>query len=337
MDIKDILFALSGACAVGNVSEAADRAYEMLSAYADCERKDNLTVIGTIKGKSDKTLMLDAHIDEVAMVVTDVDENGFLSVAKAGGIDLRNLPARVVTVHGKKPIPAVFCSTPPHLAGGEVLYEDIADQKLDTGLSGAAAEIVSVGDYVTFRMTPAVLSGSIVTGKSFDDRAGVTCLIELARRLSGKELPMNVSFVLSDAEELGMRGSITSAYEVNPNEAIAIDVSFGVCPDVSKGEGGVLSKGAMIGISPALDSKISQRLIEIAKEKDISYQTEVMGGRTGTDSDVISVTRAGVRTGLVSIPIRNMHTDTEVIDICDIESVCDILEEYILGGGICCD
>lgn len=333
-DMKDILFSLSDSFAIGNITEAADKAQEILSKYAECSRQDNLTVIGRIKGESDYTLMLDAHIDEIGFIVTDISDDGFLTVAKCGGIDLRALAARRVIIHGKEKVEGVFCSTPPHLSDGQKEYTDISAQKIDTALGKTAKDIISVGDYVTFCAHPKELLGTRVVGKSFDDRSGVAVVLELAKRLSGKTLPVNVVFVLSDMEELGLRGAKTASFGISPDESIAIDVSFASALDVAQSESGKLSEGAMIGLSPILDSGVSDKLVEIAKQNDIKYQLEVMGGRTGTNCDEISVSGSGVRTGLVSIPQRNMHTDVEVVDIADLESVCDILEKYIMAGGV---
>ena len=333
-EIKELLFSLCERDAVGNVSSAADFAFEILKKYTQAKKADNLTVIGTLKGESEYTLMLDAHIDEVAFVVTDVDDEGFLTVAKCGGIDLRTLPAKRVTVHGREKVTGVFCSAPPHLSNGETEYSDISKLKIDTLLGGKAKEIISVGDFVTSDTSPASLLSDRVTSKAVDDRAGVVCLLELARRFSGKKLPITVKFAVCDAEELGTRGSKTAAFRINPDEAIAIDVSFGDGPNISEEECGKLSEGAMIGYSPALDGVISKKLTNIAKKNGIPAQSEIMGARTGTDADVISVTRQGVRTGLVSIPLRNMHTSAEVVDSRDIKAVCDLLEKYILSGGV---
>ena len=332
MNIKDTLFKLSLSAGIGNITEAADIAYDMLSKYADCKRDGALTIIGTIKGKSDYTLMLDAHIDEIGFIVTDIDNDGFLTVKNCGGVDLRALPARPVIIHGRQKLTGVFCSVPPHL-GGSAEYDDIASLKIDTLLGEKAKELISIGDFVTFNQLPAALAGSRVTGKSLDNRAGVVCLLELARRLSGKELPFNVVFALTDMEELGTRGAKTAAFNISPDESIVIDVSFADGPDIPSKDCGKLSGGVMIGISPILDKDLSKQLLSIAKEENIPYQTEVMGGRTGTNGDVISISKNGVKTGLVSIPLRNMHTDVEIVDIEDIKSVCDLLEQYILKGG----
>ena len=140
--------------------------------------------------------------------------------------------------------------------------------------------------------------------------------------------------MLSDSEELGLRGIRPAAFKVNPNEAIAVDVSFGNGMGISEEESGVLGKGAMIGVSPCLDSEISRKLTAIAKEKNIPYQNEIMSSTSGTNADMISINREGVRACTLSIPLRNMHTDCEVLDIKDLENTVELLCEYILGGGV---
>lgn len=331
MNIKEILFKLSDAVSIGNITEASDIAFDILSKYAE-STQNGITVVGKLKGEGDYTLMLEAHIDEVGFVVTDIDDKGFLTVKNCGGIDLRMLPSRTVKIYGKNDVIGVFCATPPHL-GGPKEYDDINALKIDTLLGEKAKEIISVGDFVTFNTKATSLQGNIVTGKSLDNRAGVICLLELARRLGGKTLPFNVVFALTDAEELGCRGAQTAAFNITPDEAIVIDVSFADAPDVPSNECGKLSGGAMIGMSPILDKEISKKLVSIAEQNNMPHQTEVMGGRTGTNGDVISVSKNGVKTGLVSIPLRNMHTDVEIVDIKDIENVCGLLEAYILKGG----
>lgn len=334
MSIENTLKSLSGAIGIGNIREATALAELELSKYAEITHTDNLGIFGRISAKSDYTLMLEAHIDQIGFIVTDIDGSGFLTVASLGGIDLRMLPSRQVYIHGKERVRGVFCATPPHLASGEVKYENISDFKIDSCLGEKAKEIISVGDYVTFSTSAKNLQGDRLCGMSFDDRAGVAVLLELARRFSDVMPPVNLLFCLSDMEELGVRGAKTSAFAETPDEAIAIDVSFGDGPDINPADCGKLGKGAMIGVSPVLSREISNKLIRLANENGIPYQTEVMGKSTGTDADVISVTKSGVKTGLVSIPLRNMHSDCEIISVSDIKSVCDLLEVYIKGGGL---
>lgn len=334
MNIKSNLFALSELSAIGTVDSAAKKAAEIMNNYCPVTHISGLSFIGEIKGESDYTLLLDAHIDEVGFIVTHISDDGFLTVGKCGGIDLRHLPASPVIIHGKKAVTGVFSIIPPHLSKGEEMPDSITEYKIDTMLGSEAKEIISIGDFVTYKVTPSELLGSRISGKSFDNRASVCVLLELARRLSDKKLPISVKFLMSDAEELGLRGATTAAFEIEPDEAVVIDVSFGNGPDISPLECGNLGEGAMLGISPVLCRDISDKLMAVSKENNIKYQIEVMGGRTSTNADVISVSRKGVKTGLISIPLRNMHTPNEVVDIEDINSVCDVLEKYIMSGGV---
>ena len=331
--MKDLIFNLSNSDAAGEVSSAADFAFNELSKYAQTERFSNLNIIGFLKGNSDYTLMLDAHIDQISMVVTKVSEEGFVTVAAAGGIDLRQLPSKRVIIHSKEKILGVFSSIPPHLSKADVVYDDLSKLKIDTGLKNAK-EIISVGDVVTFKSETFDMENGLICGKSFDNRASVAVLLKLAEKLKGKELPFNVAFVLSDGEELGLRGVRTAAYKVTPNEAIVLDVTFGNGVGISPDESGVLGKGGMIGISPVLDRKISNKLINIAEQNGIPYAIETMSEKTGTNADMVSISKEGVPTATLSIPIRNMHTDCEILDLNDVKSVFNMIYNYVLGGGI---
>ncbi|MDO4608202.1 MAG: M28 family peptidase [Clostridia bacterium] len=333
MNIKDNLLSLSNAVGLGNIYHAANIAFDIISKYTTAT-KNGLNIIGRLEGMGDYTLLLEAHIDEVGFIVTDIDSDGFLTVKNCGGIDLRALPARVVTIHGKREVTGVFCATPPHLAKGEQKYDDISTLKIDSLLGDTARDIISVGDFVSFKQEAVPMLNNQVTGKSLDNRAGVACLLETAKRLSGKELPFNVVFALTNEEELGHRGAKTAAFSACTDEALVLDVSFADGPDIAAKDCGRLSGGGMIGISPVLDKELSNKLADIAKENNIPYQLEVMGGATGTNSDVISISKSGVKTGLISIPLRNMHTDVETVCIDDLISVCDLLEQYVLGGAL---
>ncbi len=328
-DLIEILKELCEADGLNGVYGALDVAEKHLSKVASVRREGN-NLIGEIKGKDDFTVMLDAHIDQIGMVVTSID-HGFLRVANVGGIDNRMLAAMKVTVHSAQPVRGVFCSVPPHL-GKEDKVLTMDAMYIDTGLGEKAKDFVSVGDCVTFEQSFAELSGDRVTAKSLDDRAGCAALIRCAEILSKeKELPCNVVFLLSDAEEIGGMGAKTKAFKVFPDEAVAVDVSFGDSPDLNPEKTGKLGDGAMIGISPFLSKDVTDGLKNAAKHKGIKHQFEVMGGRTGTNADHIALTRSGVKTGLLSIPLRNMHTPVEVVDTADIESVANILAEYIMA------
>lgn len=334
MNIEKVLTELSDAAAIGTVQDAVEILEKNLNKYGLVERSAGLTRSLTMAGKSDYTLLLDAHIDEVGFIVTDVSSDGFLTVSNCGGIDLRHLPAKPVTIHGKEKICGVFTSTPPHLEKNDSVAENISKIKIDTGIGGKAKDIISVGDYVTYRQNTAVLNGNTVCGKSLDNRAGVAVLLLLAERLYKKNLPITVKFLFSDAEELGLRGAKTAAFCCNADEAVIVDVSFGDGPDIPATKCGILGEGGMIGISPVLNRDITDKLILLAADNGIPYQNEVMGGKTSTNADVITLSGEGIPSGLISIPLRNMHSDVETVKLCDIISVADILEKYILSGGL---
>lgn len=329
MDVKELLKNLTDADGIGNVKTATAVAAEYLKETCEVLYTDNLGIVASIKGEREYTLMLEAHIDQVGFIVTDIDQNGFLTVAKCGYTDLRSLPSRQVNIHGKQKVRGVFCATPPHLSEKDRTYEKIEELKIDSCLGKNAKEIILVGDYVTFTGDFYELIGDRVCARSLDDRAGVAVLIELAKRFSSKKPPVNLVFCLSDMEEISMRGALTSAFKIFPDEAIAIDVSFGDGPDINPDHCGKIGSGPMIGVSPVLDRGISDKLIKLAKENSVPYQTEVMGGSTSTDADVISLTKSGVKTGLVSIPLRNMHSDCETVSLSDVKDVCDLLETYV--------
>ncbi len=327
MDIKENLKKLCEADNLCGIDGALAVAEEFLKPFAkvECHNGGLIAFLGDPKGT---TVLLEAHIDEIGMLVTDI-KDGFLAVAPAGGIDPRMLPGMRVKIHGKSVVGGVFCSTPPHLLknGGETPTFD--NLYIDTGLGDKAKENIRLGDRVTFCTGFAELNGTLVTSKALDDRAGVAAVLYAAEKISREGTNKNVVVLLSDGEETGGKGAKTSAFVIDPQYAVAVDVSFGGQPGVEKSESGKLGDGAMIGISPLLSKEVGDILTSVAEKNNYKYQLEVMGGKTSTDADHIALTRKGVKTGLLSIPLRNMHTPVEVVDLEDIKSVSDILAGFV--------
>ncbi len=331
MDIKTMLFDLSRAAGVSGVGGALEVADRYMSQIAKTYR-DSAGGIFCSFGDGEKTLMLDAHIDEIGFIVTAI-ESGFLRVGKVGGVDLRCVTNAEVTVHGKRDIKGVFASLPPHLKKDDSAAPELDSLAIDCGLSeDKLKELVSVGDMISLSVEPKSLIGSRVTGKSLDNRAGAVAIISAAKRLAQSDKnKYKIHVALTAQEELGIRGAKTAAYSINPDEAVVVDVSFGDGAGLSETECGKLSGGAMIGISPILSRPMTDAMISTAKKSNIKYQLEVMSGSTGTNADAVTVSRAGVKTSLISIPLRNMHTCCEVVDIKDIEAVADIIVKYAEG------
>lgn len=328
MELDILLKELSEADGLGGLDGALKVAEKHLSQFATVIRKGN-GLVGTM-GKGERHVLLDAHIDEIGMVVTSIND-GFLKVAPAGGIDPRILPATRVKVNGKEAVYGTFCSIPPHLKKGEDDVKPTDEQYIDTMLGSKAEELILVGSRVTFSQEFKPLNGTLCTGKSLDNRAGVAALIRCAELIYKSEINCRVTILLSDMEELGLRGAKTESFDIDPDEAIVVDVSFGNSPDIAPQKTGVLGKGPMLGFSPVLSGSMAEALKVIAEEKGIPYQVEAIGGVTSTNADVIAVNRKGVKTELLSIPLRNMHTPVEIIDTLDVENTARLIAEYILS------
>lgn len=335
MDIKKIITALTAGEGVSGNEQTLTKAEELLSAYAQVHRDSLGSVIGTM-GEGKTHIMLDAHLDRIGLIVTAIDDSGFLRVDKCGGCDARVLSAATVTVWGKMPIFGVVTSTPPHLAKAEAASKapTFDEIYIDTGLDAQALKkIVSVGDRITIDAPVISLTDNIITGSALDDRIGVAALLRVADILNEKKPDVKVTFIFSAQEETTEAGAKTGAFAISPDEAIAVDVSFGNAPGISDSKCGKLGDGGMICISPSLSNEMTNELMSIADKKGIKYQNEVCPSSTGTNADVISVSKSGIKTGLVSIPLRNMHTQAELADINDIESVAQIIASYIIEKG----
>ena len=335
MNTQQLLETLCAADGVsGAEKNAADVAAELLSQYASVRRDALGNVIGTIEGTGTHVL-LDAHIDQIGLIVTDIDSSGFLRFDRCGGVDVRTLCGQDVVVWGKAPVKGTICSTPPHLLkdGSEKKAADFKDLGIDIGMTAQEAEkFVKRGDRVTFDVRPIKLLGERISAPALDDRAGVAAIL-LALEQSRGQLKNPVTVVFAVQEEVGTRGAATGAYASGADEAIAIDVSFALSPGCPERKCGKLGGGAMIGVAPTLSASMSDTFIRIAEENHIPHTLEVMGGETGTDADVIDVTRSGIRMGLISIPQRYMHTPVEVVDLRDIESTAAVIANYLIGLG----
>ncbi len=335
-DYSEVSALLERLCAANGVSgaenEAAKVAAELLGKYMPVQIDALGSVTGSI-GSGDVHILLDAHLDQIGLVVTAIDEVGFLKVAKCGGADIRVLAAAEVTVHGKEKLFGVITSTPPHLSKPEEAnkakgFDDIA---VDIGLSSdEARELVSPGDRITFNGNFSRLLGNRISSPSVDNRAGVAAVLRCLEILKAGELNCKISVMFSVQEETGGSGAQAGAFAADADEAIAVDVSFASAPGVSSEKYAELGGGTMIGYGPSLDYGMSRKLSEIAENKNIKNQAEVMGGKTGTNCDQIQVAGKGVKTALLSVPLRNMHTAAEVCDLEDIENTAILMAEYIV-------
>ena len=334
MDVRQILKDLTiGAGVSGCEQEIVPIAEKYLKEYGEVHTDTLGNVILTVDGEGDGVL-LDAHLDMVGMIVTAITPEGFLRVDACGHIDTRQLGAQQVTIHGKKNISGIVISTPPHLqSNSENNGMKMSDVLIDTGFSeNEIKEIVSLGDRVTVNSEFTELLGDRVSCGALDDRAGMASLICALEYLKEKGCKKKITVSFSTREEVGGSGAKTAAFNADAKELIAVDVSFADTPDSNSEECGELSKGPMIGVSASLDYDMSQKFIGTAKKCGIPYQLEIMGGRTGTDADGMTIARGGFISGLISIPLCYMHTGVEVVSVSDVENTGRLIAEYIAGG-----
>ncbi|MDE7229828.1 MAG: M20/M25/M40 family metallo-hydrolase [Oscillospiraceae bacterium] len=335
----EIKAALKELCCEAGVSgdefSASRKAAELLRNYCDSVEVDTFgNVLGYIKSDdpSAKTLMLDAHIDRVGLIVTYIDEKGFLGVGACGSPDVRTLLAQSVTVHGKEKIRGVVSTLPPHVKkGGGV--PDISDISIDIGMTKEQAErVISLGDRITVDSCFCEMNDNVVSAAAIDDRSGV-CAILAALDMLGKRKPAyNIAVCFSAQEETGERGAKQAAFGIMPDEALIVDVSFGRTPDGDPAKTAEVGSGVMIGFSACLDKEMSNSLKALAEKQNIQYTCEIMPSSTGTNADAIGITGKGVKCCTLSFPIRYMHTSVETVKIKDIESTARLIFEYVSGG-----
>ena len=314
----------------------SDKIADMFAPFSDEVKIDTLGNVIAVKrcGRKDaKSIMIEAHMDEIGLMVRDIDENGFIGFVNIGGVDNRILPASEVVVHAKRNLAGVIGAKPPHLqAPGEANKSaKIEDMTIDVGMSAdEVKELVSVGDSVTLAQSCGELLGGRYSGKSMDDRASVAALIKTFMNLTKIKTDVDVYAVAAVCEEVGGRGAKTAGFEIMPDMAIAIDVTHGITPDNSK-NAFELGSGAAISKGPNIHPALAKRLIDTAKSGNIKYTVEIEGGDTGTDAWILQVVGNGIPTALLSIPLRYMHTSVETLDIADAEAVCELLTRFIAG------
>ena len=281
-------------------------------------------------------LLLQAHLDEIGFMVTDVDEDGLLQVTPCGGLDRRLLLASPVVVWASgeesRPIPGVVCYCPPVLSGETGALPKADEMKIDIGFSREQAQrLVMPGDRVTADIQPAELENGLITAKSLDNRCGCVAVLRAGELLAQERdrLRCGVTLLFGAMEEVGSQGTQVGAYALAPTHAIAVDVSFAATHDMS-GEKyiGKLEQGPMLGYSPILSREMYRDLETLSEREGISIQKEIMGGGTGTDADSIAVSGCGVKTGLLSIPQRYMHTPVEVVSPADVEDTARLMAAY---------
>lgn len=336
MDLKNALkVMIENPSVSGFETSMSNRIESFLKDSCHHIKRDKLGNLIAYKKGTSKTpikVMLAAHMDEIGLMVKDIDQNGFIKFTNIGGIDQRTLLAQEVIIHGKKDVFGVIATKAPHLQTPEERKNaiKIEDLLIDIGLSKEEAEkVISIGDPITINRKMISLQNDIIAGKSLDDKAGIVAMIECFKELKKIQHQCDVYGVATVQEEVGTRGAMVSTFQISPDIGIAIDVGFGKTPELSKDDTLDLGKGPGLGFGANIHPKIHERLKEIAKEYNIPYQIDLAPGNSGTDAQSIQITQSGVATGVLSIPLRYMHTSVETIDLRDIKNTGKLLAYFI--------
>jgi putative aminopeptidase FrvX len=282
-------------------------------------------------------IILAGHCDELGFMVNYINDDGYIFFSTIGGFDLNIIPGHRVRIHAKNGVvPGVTGKKAIHVMSPEDRKKspEIQDLWIDIGAKNRqeAEELVRVGDPVTYVEAFEILRGDLAVSRAFDDKAGSFAIGDVLRLLEGKSFSAAVFAVSTVQEEVGLRGATTSAYGVDPKIGIAVDVCHATDhPDMDKRKLGdiKLGKGPVIARGANINPVVERMLIQTAEEEGIPYQLEAAPRGTGTDANAIQLTRGGVATALISIPLRYMHTAVETIALEDVANVSKLIAAFI--------
>jgi tetrahedral aminopeptidase len=316
---------------------------EYVSGFADQVRTDvHGNVIASCNPDAPLRVLYAGHCDQIGLLVSHIDDNGYLYSQTVGGWDPQQLIGQRMTVWTDDgPVAAVIARKPIHLLTPEERKKvvDANDLWLDIGASSKqeAAEAVRVGDPVTLALGFQELRNGLANAPGMDDKTGLWVVIEALRRAAAAgDLRCALHAVSTVQEEIGLRGSRTSAFGVDPHVGIAVDVTHATdCPTVSKNQQGdiALGKGPVISRGPNMNPVVTRRLIASAGEHAIPYQINAIARATPNDANSLQINRAGVATGLVGIPNRYMHSAVETVALADLDHAADLLARFARSLG----
>ena len=314
---------------------------ERLKGCCDDLRTDvNGNVIASRNADAALRVLLDGHVDEIGLMLSHVDEQGFLYFRPVGGVNATLTQGERVIVHNDRgDVAGVIGVKPIHLVDQSdrgKMTAKFEQQWIDIGARDRkdALKAVAIGDCVSFNTRMTELRNNLVSGRGMDDRVGVFCVVEALRRLKEKKLDTALFVCSSVQEELGLKGAKLSAFDIDPHVGIAVDVTFaGDCPDTDKKIVGEIAvgKGPVLGRGPSFNPVLG-RLIESAAEKRrIPYQVQADSGRGGTNAHAFQISRAGVAAALISAANRYTHSPAEIVSLDDLERIVDLLAATVLA------
>jgi len=276
------------------------------------------------------SLLLAAHMDAIGLMVSGIN-SAFLRITEIGGIDQRVLPGQIVTVHGREDLPGLVVQPPSHLLPPDNRNGSVKIQNLlvDTGLHAEELRrLVRPGDLVSFAQPPFDLSNEVLVGHSLDNRASIACVTQCLLELVGRPLCWDLWAVATTQEEETFAGAYTSAFELRPTLAVAIDVTFASSPGSPSHKTFPMGKGITLCWGPNIHPGVFEAFKNLATRLEIPYSVEVTPRHSGTDAYGLQVAAEGIPTMVVSIPLRYMHTPVEMISMKDVMRLGRLLAEF---------
>lgn len=301
--------------------------------YANVSADEAGNVIAALNEGADFGVLIAAHSDEISFMVRHIDDKGYISVAAIGGISAKPAIGSRVRVLGKKTIIGVV-AVPPEHKGGQKGELEVDSLLIDCGAKDGKElrKIVSVGDYVIYDKNLDYLQNNNIAGRALDNRSGLFIISEVVKELSKEKLNVALYAVSTVNEETNQGGAYFAASALRPRIAIACDVTFATDdPSSSAAKDGdvKLGGGPVIAFGPQVSRTVNNLLIDTAKKNKHDIQYELAPRRTGTDADTMRFTGSGVPVALVSLPLRYMHSPSEVVNLKDMEAEIRLLVDFV--------
>jgi len=276
-------------------------------------------------------LLISAHMDAIGFMVTGIID-GFIRFTKIGGVDARILPGQPVTIHGRKDLPGIIVQPPPRSLPPEIGNNPVSIEYLwiDSGLeSEETLKYVKVGDRISFAQLPVELDSDLLSGRSLDNRASIAAVTACLQELQTRPHSWDVWAVASSQEEVTAGGAQTSTFQIRPDLAVAIDVTFGKSPHANDYRTSPLGKGIVLGWGFNVHPALYRAFKDLAESLEIPYRMEPMPRNSGTDAMTMEVVAEGIPCMVLMIPLLNMHTPVEIVSIKDINRAGRLLAEFI--------
>ncbi len=314
----------------GDESKAQKVWIDYVKNFAEVKTDQVGNAYGILNPKANFKVMLAAHVDEIAMIVTKVDEKGYVWFTNSGWLNPKILPGMKVNIYGfsGKIIKGII-----NTSAEKDNSPTIENCFIDCGYNDnkKLKKLIRIGDYAVYESKPEIIGENKLIGKALDNKTGAYIIAETIKKLSKKKINIAVYAISTTGEETNSRGAFTAAARIKPNMALACDVTFDTEHPGASNRNGVitLGKGAALSIGSPINVKIDELFEKVAKKKKIPYQLEITADRTHTDADKIMYSGEGVPVALVSLPVKYMHSPVEMADLNDIDKTVNLLVETL--------